>query len=366
MKSTAALILAGLALVQGLDVRVQTRAYIRGSAAANVEPEEKQGDRLNYKNWKKGGHADLDGDHDIVGDKGEADKDKRSEFFQDECASVCPEKCVTKEDADLDGCTKCDECHKKIDEQEEQEEKKEQQEQDDLDKKHDEDKKREEQEEQREEKQEQQEEEDLQKRQDEEDKKREEQDGFKHGTDGGRTGLPQRGGMGEHKITLTSQNNFSRGDSIGDISGLDLDKKHDEEAEALDKKHDEEDNVADKAKAVKAKADEEVKTVAGKAKAVEAKAVKAKAAEEVKAVKAKTIADAKYIHEYEVWLPIHFTKAELNDAAATAKAVANAPDDKTTLTDKKQNEFKKWLTIHFTKGQLGAAAAATNALATKR
>ena len=39
-------------------------------------------------------------------------------------------------------------------------------------------------------------------------------------TDGGRTGLPQRGGMGKHKVTLISQNNFSRGDSIGDISGL--------------------------------------------------------------------------------------------------------------------------------------------------
>jgi len=41
-----------------------------------------------------------------------------------------------------------------------------------------------------------------------------------NGADGGRTGLPQRGGMGKHKITLTSQHNFSRGDSIGDISGL--------------------------------------------------------------------------------------------------------------------------------------------------
>ena len=40
------------------------------------------------------------------------------------------------------------------------------------------------------------------------------------GTDGGRTGLPQRGGMGKHKVTLVSQNNFSRGDSIGDIGGL--------------------------------------------------------------------------------------------------------------------------------------------------
>ena len=39
-------------------------------------------------------------------------------------------------------------------------------------------------------------------------------------TDGGRTGLPQRGGMGKNKVTLKSQNNFSRGDSIGDISGL--------------------------------------------------------------------------------------------------------------------------------------------------
>ncbi|MBT5550125.1 MAG: hypothetical protein HOJ79_06550 [Nitrospina sp.] len=41
-----------------------------------------------------------------------------------------------------------------------------------------------------------------------------------NGTDGGRTGLPQRGGMGKHKVTLVGQNNFSRGDSIGDISGL--------------------------------------------------------------------------------------------------------------------------------------------------
>ncbi len=41
-----------------------------------------------------------------------------------------------------------------------------------------------------------------------------------NGTDGGRTGLPQRGGMGRAKITLVSQNNFSRGDSIGDIGGL--------------------------------------------------------------------------------------------------------------------------------------------------
>ena len=41
-----------------------------------------------------------------------------------------------------------------------------------------------------------------------------------NGTDGGLTGLPVRGSMGRNKITLMSQNNFSRGDSIGDISGL--------------------------------------------------------------------------------------------------------------------------------------------------
>ena len=41
-----------------------------------------------------------------------------------------------------------------------------------------------------------------------------------NGTDGGRTGLPQRGGMGRTKVTLVSQPFFSRGDSIGDISGL--------------------------------------------------------------------------------------------------------------------------------------------------
>ena len=41
-----------------------------------------------------------------------------------------------------------------------------------------------------------------------------------NGSDGGRTGLPQRGGMGKHKVTFHSQNAFSRGDSIGDISGL--------------------------------------------------------------------------------------------------------------------------------------------------
>ena len=41
-----------------------------------------------------------------------------------------------------------------------------------------------------------------------------------NGTDGGRTGLPQRGGMGTTKVTLVSQPLFSRGDSIGGISGL--------------------------------------------------------------------------------------------------------------------------------------------------
>tara|TARA_B100000029_G_scaffold230457_1_gene227882 strand:+ start:193 stop:633 length:441 start_codon:yes stop_codon:yes gene_type:complete len=41
-----------------------------------------------------------------------------------------------------------------------------------------------------------------------------------NGSDGGRTGLPRRGGMGKHKVTLTKQKTFSRGDSIGDISGL--------------------------------------------------------------------------------------------------------------------------------------------------
>ena len=41
-----------------------------------------------------------------------------------------------------------------------------------------------------------------------------------NGTDGGRTGLPQRGGMGKHKVTLTRQKAFSRGDSFGDISGV--------------------------------------------------------------------------------------------------------------------------------------------------
>ncbi len=41
-----------------------------------------------------------------------------------------------------------------------------------------------------------------------------------NGADHGKTGLPQRGGMGKSKVTLVSQSNFSRGDSIGDISGL--------------------------------------------------------------------------------------------------------------------------------------------------
>jgi hypothetical protein len=39
-------------------------------------------------------------------------------------------------------------------------------------------------------------------------------------TDHGRTDIPVRGEMGRHKVTLISQKAFSRGDSIGDISGL--------------------------------------------------------------------------------------------------------------------------------------------------
>jgi hypothetical protein len=39
------------------------------------------------------------------------------------------------------------------------------------------------------------------------------------GTDGGRTGLAPMGTMGPAKVALSKQNNFSRGDSIGDISG---------------------------------------------------------------------------------------------------------------------------------------------------
>jgi hypothetical protein len=38
-------------------------------------------------------------------------------------------------------------------------------------------------------------------------------------TDKGRTGIPVMGEMGRSKVVLTGQNNFSRGDSIGDISG---------------------------------------------------------------------------------------------------------------------------------------------------
>ena len=40
------------------------------------------------------------------------------------------------------------------------------------------------------------------------------------GSDGGRTGVPSRGTNGLKKVTLTKQTAFSRGDSIGDISGL--------------------------------------------------------------------------------------------------------------------------------------------------
>jgi hypothetical protein len=40
-----------------------------------------------------------------------------------------------------------------------------------------------------------------------------------NGTDKGKTGLPRAGTMGRSKVVLTGQNNFSRGDSIGDISG---------------------------------------------------------------------------------------------------------------------------------------------------
>jgi len=39
------------------------------------------------------------------------------------------------------------------------------------------------------------------------------------GTDKGKTGLARRGSMGAKKVVLRGQNNFSRGDSIGDISG---------------------------------------------------------------------------------------------------------------------------------------------------
>jgi len=40
-----------------------------------------------------------------------------------------------------------------------------------------------------------------------------------NGTDKGKTGLPRAGSMGRKKVVLMHQNNFSRGDSIGDISG---------------------------------------------------------------------------------------------------------------------------------------------------
>jgi len=39
------------------------------------------------------------------------------------------------------------------------------------------------------------------------------------GTDHGKTGFPARGSMGRSKVILTSQPAFSRGDSLGDISG---------------------------------------------------------------------------------------------------------------------------------------------------
>lgn len=40
-----------------------------------------------------------------------------------------------------------------------------------------------------------------------------------NGTDKGKTGIPVMGSMGRNKVVLTSQPSFSRGDSIGDISG---------------------------------------------------------------------------------------------------------------------------------------------------
>jgi len=39
-------------------------------------------------------------------------------------------------------------------------------------------------------------------------------------TDHGKTGIPVMGEMGVSKMVLTKQENFSRGDSIGDISGV--------------------------------------------------------------------------------------------------------------------------------------------------
>ena len=40
-----------------------------------------------------------------------------------------------------------------------------------------------------------------------------------NGTDKGKTGIGRHGSMGRSKVVLMQQNNFSRGDSIGDISG---------------------------------------------------------------------------------------------------------------------------------------------------
>lgn len=40
-----------------------------------------------------------------------------------------------------------------------------------------------------------------------------------NGTDHGRTGLTPMGGMGASKVVLSKQSPFTRGDSIGDISG---------------------------------------------------------------------------------------------------------------------------------------------------
>lgn len=40
-----------------------------------------------------------------------------------------------------------------------------------------------------------------------------------NGADHGKTGLTRHGSMGRKKVVLMHQNNFSRGDSIGDISG---------------------------------------------------------------------------------------------------------------------------------------------------
>ncbi len=40
-----------------------------------------------------------------------------------------------------------------------------------------------------------------------------------NGADHGKTGIDRMGSMGRNKVVLTSQPSFSRGDSIGDISG---------------------------------------------------------------------------------------------------------------------------------------------------